>query len=73
MRGDGSALDTPHLMRLAMGANVRLIVLLRDLRPDLPDAFIRVVERAIETDPARRPATVDMAEVPFDSSLRAVL
>ena len=30
VRGDGSALDTPHLMRLAMGANVRLIVLLRD-------------------------------------------
>jgi serine/threonine protein kinase len=27
---------------------------LRDLRPDLPDAFIRVVERALEPDPARR-------------------
>lgn len=30
VRGDGSALDTPHLMRLAMGANVRLIALVRD-------------------------------------------
>jgi Tol biopolymer transport system component len=27
---------------------------LRDLRPDLPDTFVRVVERAIDPDPARR-------------------
>ena len=39
MRGDGSALDTPHLMRLAMGSNVRLVVLLRDPVERLHAAF----------------------------------
>jgi hypothetical protein len=39
IRGDGSSLDTPHLMRLAMGANVRLIVLLRDPVERLHAAF----------------------------------
>lgn len=28
--------------------------LLRDLRPELPEAFVRVVERALEIDPGRR-------------------
>jgi TolB-like protein/tetratricopeptide (TPR) repeat protein len=28
--------------------------MLRDLRPDLPEAFVRVVERALHTEPARR-------------------
>jgi eukaryotic-like serine/threonine-protein kinase len=32
-------------------------VMLRDLRPDLPDALVRAVHRALETDPARRFAT----------------
>ena len=27
---------------------------LRDLRPDMPEAFIRTVERALDSDPARR-------------------
>src|SRR4030095_6070549 len=27
---------------------------LRDLRPDLPEAFVRVVERALDSDPSRR-------------------
>jgi serine/threonine protein kinase len=31
--------------------------LLADVRPDLPEAFVRVVERALETDPRRRYAT----------------
>ncbi len=31
---------------------------LRDARPDLPDAFVAVVERALEADPQRRYATV---------------
>jgi serine/threonine-protein kinase len=30
---------------------------LRDLRPDLPDAFVRVIERALATDPTARHAT----------------
>jgi eukaryotic-like serine/threonine-protein kinase len=30
---------------------------LRDLRPDLPDAFVRVIERALATDPKARHAT----------------
>ena len=28
--GDGTALNTPYLLRLALGANVKLVVLLRD-------------------------------------------
>src|SRR5205085_1736076 len=31
---------------------------LADLRPDLPDDFIRIVERACDTDPERRYSTV---------------
>jgi hypothetical protein len=30
---------------------------LGDLRPDLPDAFVSVVERALSGDPAQRPPT----------------
>jgi tRNA A-37 threonylcarbamoyl transferase component Bud32 len=35
---------------------------LRDVRPDLPQAFVQVVERALEHDPARRYATVGEME-----------
>ncbi len=30
LAGDGSALSTPYLMRLAMGATIKLVVMLRD-------------------------------------------
>lgn len=35
---------------------------LRDLRPDLPDALVRAIERAIDEDPARRFATAGEME-----------
>jgi hypothetical protein len=43
--------------------------LLRDVRPDLPDAFVQVVERACAADPARRFATAGAME----SALAGVL
>ena len=45
------------------------VQLLRDVRPDLPEAFVRVVETALATAPSRRPATAGA----FESELRAVL
>jgi tetratricopeptide (TPR) repeat protein len=35
---------------------------LRDARPDLPDAFVQAVERALEPDPARRFASAGLME-----------
>jgi tetratricopeptide (TPR) repeat protein len=37
-------------------------VLLRDLRPDLPDPLVQAVQRALESDPARRFATAGEME-----------
>jgi tetratricopeptide (TPR) repeat protein/predicted Ser/Thr protein kinase len=37
-------------------------VMLRDLRPDLPDALVQAVHRALEPDPARRFATAGEME-----------
>ena len=47
---------------------------LRDARPDLPDSFIAIVERAIDPDPARRYATAgDMeAKLSGEPSTRPV-
>src|SRR6185503_6425827 len=42
----------------ATGAGVRL----RDARPDLPTAFVRVVDRAMAADPGRRYATAGALE-----------
>jgi Tol biopolymer transport system component len=42
---------------------------LRDMRPDLPDAFVRAVERALDPDPARRFQTAGAME----SALAAVV
>jgi eukaryotic-like serine/threonine-protein kinase len=42
-------------LRIAHADGAR--VWLRDLRPDLPDALVRSIERAIDEDPARRFAT----------------
>ena len=55
-----------HLVSNAFPVNARSVAELRvahargdaarlqDLRPDLPEAFVRIVERAIDRDPARR-------------------
>ena len=40
---------------------------LHDVRPDLPDRFVQVVERAIEPDPARRVATAGELHAAFGS------
>ena len=37
-------------------------IFLRDLRPDLPDALVDAIERALEQDPARRFATAGAME-----------
>jgi serine/threonine protein kinase/tetratricopeptide (TPR) repeat protein len=44
---------------------------LRDLRPDVPDAFIRTVERAIDSDPTRRFQSVGELESALRESLDA--
>ena len=44
---------------------------LRDVRPDLPDAFIDAVERALATDPASRYASVGAFESALAGTLRA--
>ena len=38
------------------------VQLLRDLRPDLPDSFVRVIDRALAKDPERRYASVGALE-----------
>jgi TolB-like protein/tetratricopeptide (TPR) repeat protein len=42
---------------------------LRDLRPDVPEAFVRVVERALDGDPARRYRTIGELEQGLRESL----
>src|SRR5204862_8271030 len=42
---------------------------LRDVRPDLPAAFVRVVDRALSPDLARRPATAGAFEAELTASL----
>ena len=44
---------------------------LQDLRPDLPRAFVRVVERAIERDPTRRFASAGDMEAALASAHRS--
>ena len=44
---------------------------LRDVRPDLPAAFIDVVERATAVDPAQRYASAGLLEAALVSSIRA--
>ena len=44
-------------------------VWLRDLRPDLPDALVQSIERAIDPDPARRFATAGEMERALATSL----
>ncbi len=45
---------------------------LRDLRPDVPEAFIRVVERALDSDPSRRFHSVGELEQGLRESLDRV-
>lgn len=45
-------------------------VMLRDLRPDLPDALVQAVHRALETDPARRFATAGEMELGLSQALQ---
>jgi serine/threonine-protein kinase len=47
----------------------RARVWLRDLRPDLPDALVQSIERAIDADPARRFATAGEMERALATSL----
>jgi len=42
---------------------------LRDGRPDLPDSFVSIVERAIDPDPARRFATAGEMDAAFTGGL----
>jgi len=42
---------------------------LRDVRPGLPSAFVRVVERALSPDPGKRPATAGLLENALAASL----
>ena len=44
---------------------------LRDLRPDLPDALVQSIERAIDADPARRFATAGAMERALREALEA--
>jgi len=46
-------------------------VLLRDLRPDLPDGFVRTVEKALERDPERRFGSAGELEHALAYSTRA--
>ena len=45
---------------------------LRDLRPDLPEALVQAIERAIDADPARRFATAGEMEQALASALQRV-
>jgi eukaryotic-like serine/threonine-protein kinase len=44
---------------------------LRDLRPDAPEAFVRTIERALDSDPARRFQSVGELESSLRESLEA--
>jgi TolB-like protein/Tfp pilus assembly protein PilF len=44
---------------------------LRDLRPDLPEAFVRTVERALDSDPTRRYQSAGDMETALRESLEA--
>lgn len=46
-------------------------VYLRDLRPDLPDALVDAIERALESDPARRHASAGAMERALASEPRS--
>lgn len=43
--------------------------LLRDIRPDLPSAFVRVVDRAIAVDPSARPETAGEMEALLEEAI----
>jgi serine/threonine-protein kinase len=55
-------------LRIAHADGAR--VWLRDLRPDLPDALVRSIERAIDEDPARRFATAGQMERALANALQ---
>ena len=59
--------STMEELRLAHGSRRRQP--LRDLRPDVPEGFVRVVERALESDPARRYGSVGELEQGLRESL----
>jgi serine/threonine-protein kinase len=60
--------NMPHLAQAhAVGQRRRL----RDHRPDLPDAFVHVVERALESDPHRRYDTAGEMELALRESSRS--
>ena len=54
-------------VRANHAAGVR--TLLRDVRPDLPAQFVRVVDTAISTDPARRPRSAGAMESLLERAL----
>jgi TolB-like protein len=56
---------------LASAHNDRRSQRLRDLRPDVPESFVGVVERALDGDPARRYRTVGELEAALRESLAA--
>jgi TolB-like protein/tetratricopeptide (TPR) repeat protein len=57
-------------MEQLLGAHAnRLRQPLRDVRPDVPEGFVRVVERALDTDPARRYRSVGELEQGLRESL----
>ena len=56
-------------LRRAHAARER--VFLRDARPDLPDAFVSAVERALQAEPERRYATAGEMEQALLETLRA--
>jgi len=58
---------TMEQLLLAHGSRVRQP--LRDLRPDVPEGFVRVVERALDADPVRRYRSVGELEQGLRESL----
>jgi serine/threonine protein kinase/Tfp pilus assembly protein PilF len=54
-------------IKAAHAAGTRKTV--RDVRPDLPAAFVKVVDRALSPDPAARPATAGTLEAELAASL----
>ena len=64
-----SAASVPELIK-AHRAGARRP--LRDLRPDLPESFIAVVERALDPDPARRFASAGATEAALAEALHPV-
>jgi TolB-like protein/Tfp pilus assembly protein PilF len=55
--------------QLALAHSNRQRRRLRDLRPDLPEGFVRVVERALHTEPARRYASAGEMEAALREAL----